>query len=333
MSGRIRTIKPEWLEDELLAGASDEARVLSVALILMSDDHGRGRASIAAIAAGAWRHQMERDDGAHAPETLAKASRALRELVAIGFVRLYEVSRQRYFELPNWSKHQRVDKPGKPRVPPPSECLDGVSRVSRESLESHSGESRETLAPDQDRDLEQERERGTSRERVSEAKPRTIPLDERVSHSDAQDTFGRLRVAHGGGPFRASMREHTRVSELADFANAQGATRDERMAALETTIRGYLARADEWATTRGWPISGMQDFGVCLAAGRKLSPPLSPQDAAVLTPLERLRRERESLIRLHGTGRFAALPQAERIASIERRDAVELALASMESQS
>jgi hypothetical protein len=54
MSGRIRTIKPEWLEDELLAAASDEARVLSVALILMADDYGRGRASLATIAAGAF---------------------------------------------------------------------------------------------------------------------------------------------------------------------------------------------------------------------------------------------------------------------------------------
>jgi hypothetical protein len=173
--------------------------------------------------------------------------------------------------------------------------------------------------------------REEERESQTRAPVRPIPLDERVSHSDAQDAFGRLRVAHGGGPFRASMREHTRVSELADFANAQGATRDERMAALETTIRGYLARADEWATTRGWPISGMQDFGVCLAAGRKLVAPVSQRDTSALTPLEQLRHERESLMRLHGTGRFAALPQAERIASIERRDAVELALAGMES--
>jgi hypothetical protein len=56
MSRRIRSIKPEWLDDEKIAGASDEARVLSVALILMSDDYGRGRAALAAIAAYEEKH-------------------------------------------------------------------------------------------------------------------------------------------------------------------------------------------------------------------------------------------------------------------------------------
>jgi hypothetical protein len=152
MSGRIRTVKPEWLEDEFLAAASDEARVLSIALILMADDHGRGRASIATIAAGAWRYQMEHDGGAHAPEILARASRALRELVEMGFVTLYEVARQRYFEIRNWAKHQKVDRPSKPRVPPPDESSPRVIPPTlanpREGLASTDRESRQTLATD-----------------------------------------------------------------------------------------------------------------------------------------------------------------------------------------
>jgi hypothetical protein len=152
MSGRIRTVKPEWLEDEFLAAASDEARVLSIALILMADDHGRGRASIATIAAGAWRYQMEHDGGSHAPEILARASRALRELVAMGFVTLYEVARQRYFEIRNWAKHQKVDRPSKPRVPPPDDSSPRVIPPTltdtRETLASVTREPRETLATD-----------------------------------------------------------------------------------------------------------------------------------------------------------------------------------------
>ncbi len=148
MSGRIRTVKPEWLEDELLGGASDEARLLSVALLLMSDDHGRGRASPATIAAGAWRYQLEAD----APATLAKAARALRELVEIRFVELYEVDRQRYFAVRNWTKHQRVDKPGAPRVPAPNPRVDPPpeppSRDIREAVASVSGTPRDNLAPD-----------------------------------------------------------------------------------------------------------------------------------------------------------------------------------------
>ena len=146
MTGRIRTIKPEWLEDELLAGASNEARVLSVGLILMADDYGRGRANIATIAADAWRFAMAQDDGAHAAEVLAMASRAFRELLAIRFVIDYEVDRQRYFAIRNWNKHQKVDRPSKPRIPAPSEAETPTKSDHRETLASVTREVGEALA-------------------------------------------------------------------------------------------------------------------------------------------------------------------------------------------
>lgn len=154
MSGRIRTVKPEWLEDEVLAAASDEARTLSIGLILLADDYGAGRASIATIAASVWRYQLERDDGANAPEVLAKASRAFRELLAIGFVGCWTESGQRYFAIRNWVKHQRVDKPGKRMVPEPPKTIFVAriedSRDRRETVASDSGNTPESLAPDLD---------------------------------------------------------------------------------------------------------------------------------------------------------------------------------------
>lgn len=146
MTGRIRTIKPEWLEDELLAGASNEARLLSVGLILMADDYGRGRANIATIAADVWRFAMAQDDGAHAAKVLAMASRAFRELLAIRFVIEYEVDRQRYFAIRNWNKHQKVDRPSKPRIPAPSEAETPTKSDHRETLASVPREVGETLA-------------------------------------------------------------------------------------------------------------------------------------------------------------------------------------------
>lgn len=145
MSGRIRTIKPEWLEDETLGRAGDVARVLSVALILMADDHGRGRAAEEYVASQAWPY-------AHS-ESLAKAREGLASLSAMGFIKLYMVGGQRYFAIVNWSKHQRVDKPSKPRIPSPPEeepesfhvTRDGVATI-RETLANIP----ETLAPDPD---------------------------------------------------------------------------------------------------------------------------------------------------------------------------------------
>lgn len=108
MAGRIRTIKPEWLEDEKIAFASSDARVLSVALLLLADDHGRGRGHAGWVAAQVFPGQDK-----------TVASVALGELEAAGFIYLYTVRQQTYFEIVNWQRHQRVDKPGRPRVPAP----------------------------------------------------------------------------------------------------------------------------------------------------------------------------------------------------------------------
>jgi hypothetical protein len=119
MSGRIRSLKPEWLEDEALIGCSDAARVASAALILLADDHGNGRGS-------------ERYLGAQIfpGESLAKVREALASLVAIRYVGFYEVDGQTYFAIRNWEKHQKVDKPGKPRVPRPLEGFrDSLAKI------------------------------------------------------------------------------------------------------------------------------------------------------------------------------------------------------------
>ena len=104
MAGRIRTIKPEWLEDEIALQDSD-TRVASIGLILLADDHGRGRANEVILGSAIFPGSHEK-----IRETLARLSR-------LGFLSLYEVRGQVYFQIMNWARHQRVDKPGKPRVP------------------------------------------------------------------------------------------------------------------------------------------------------------------------------------------------------------------------
>ena len=74
MSQRIRSIKPEWLEDELLAQCSDAARVLSIALILLADDYGNGRAGALYLAGRVF---------AGRPEEVAES--ALSALASIGY--------------------------------------------------------------------------------------------------------------------------------------------------------------------------------------------------------------------------------------------------------
>lgn len=107
MGGRIRTIKPEWLDDERMSDCSSEARVLSIGLLLMADDVGRGRLGKNAALRVFPKH----------PEVFDAALQELRPW----YVVVYEVRGQLYFEVVNWKKHQRIDRPSKPLTPDPSE--------------------------------------------------------------------------------------------------------------------------------------------------------------------------------------------------------------------
>jgi len=108
MARRIRSVKPEWLEDERLGLASSDARVLSIALMLMADDEGRGRASPVMLGGQVF-------PGLANPREVS--AKALEELRAICFVDLFEVDGQHYFEIRNWEKHQKIDHPTPSKLP------------------------------------------------------------------------------------------------------------------------------------------------------------------------------------------------------------------------
>lgn len=139
---RIRTIKPEWLTDEFTALASDAARVATVALILLADDFGNGRANETMLGSQIF------------PGDPGKIPGVLRELRKMGFLELYEVRGQRYYSIRNWRKHQRVDKPGNPRVPPPSEAS--------ENFPGSPANVHSRPATDQDQDHDQDRDQKNS---------------------------------------------------------------------------------------------------------------------------------------------------------------------------
>lgn len=173
---RIRTVKPEWMEDEKLGALEDSARLLSIALILLSDDHGRGRAHPLRIAAVLWGYQRDHE------AQVRKAREGLASLSRAGYIELYEVRGQSYYLISNWNKHQRVDKPSKPRHPGPDEA-DPKPPPPRLTSGEPSRDPRETLAPDPDPDPDPDQDpdpdprpsRGRARAREA---PREPPLQE-----------------------------------------------------------------------------------------------------------------------------------------------------------
>lgn len=153
MARRIRSIKPEILDDEVVAALPHLAWRLFISLITMADDHGNLHGAPGKIR-GAALWATDASDG-DTRESLARLSRD-------SLIRVYTVRGQSYVSIRGWKRHQRVDKPGKPIVPGPeladsSTCDD--SRESRETPANH----RETLATDldldqdQDHDLDQDR--------------------------------------------------------------------------------------------------------------------------------------------------------------------------------
>jgi hypothetical protein len=109
MAGRIRSLKPEVLDDETNASLSDGAWRLWISMWMLADDHGGVRAAERYLAANVWQ------------DTTREVGPILEELIAKGRVEAYSVGGQRYVRVTDWAKHQRIDNAGKPRVPTPDE--------------------------------------------------------------------------------------------------------------------------------------------------------------------------------------------------------------------
>jgi len=135
MSGRIRTIKPELLEDERVSRLSSNAFRLFVAAILLSDDYGNFR----------WASKWLQGqvfwglDTVTLEDVIAAQAELVGEVQGEGLVCSYTHATQWYAHVKNWQRHQKVDRPGKPRVPTPEqsngfECFPRLSRDTRETL-------------------------------------------------------------------------------------------------------------------------------------------------------------------------------------------------------
>jgi len=261
---RIRTIKPEWLEDERVCLLSAEARVMSVALILMADDHGNGRAHPRLLAGRAF-------PGLDA----SIAESAMTELEASGYARRYTVDDQVYFAIRNWSKHQRIDNAGAPRVPPPPELVAESRGEPRRTSEDSGGTRLEhrnigarNIGPGP-------RTRPIARvgagAHVANDAPETpvteqsqpatrlaTPAEQRMdalTHFElVERMFGVMRRRCTKSVWRRSHVDYSAIQSAAEWvqhvADSEGV---EPKTALGESLTGFAS--DQWAKTAGFPLS------------------------------------------------------------------------------
>jgi hypothetical protein len=142
---RIRSIKPDFYESEDVAKLDWDARLVFISLWSYVDDNGVGRDDARLIVAACF--PLERDPR----ESVARVSRAINALESGGLVRRFEAEGRSLLLVTGFSKHQRIDKPGRPRYPLPDpnepdkqaqnnrengEIRESVARPSRECRES-----------------------------------------------------------------------------------------------------------------------------------------------------------------------------------------------------
>lgn len=104
---RIRSLKPEVIEDEHKVSLSDAAWRVMVSLWPFSDDHGGVRLGGKYVGATVFQ------------DTTRDVEPLLAELVAKKQLQIYVVDGARYGRWLTWNQDQRIDNAGKPKVPPP----------------------------------------------------------------------------------------------------------------------------------------------------------------------------------------------------------------------
>jgi len=108
---RIRSIKPEFWTSAQILECSPTARLLFIGLWNFADDTGRHPHSAKQCKAEVFpADDLTTDD----------VEELLQELSRNGLIEPYTVEGKGYFRITGW-KHQRIDKPQKPKYPPPPE--------------------------------------------------------------------------------------------------------------------------------------------------------------------------------------------------------------------
>lgn len=107
---RIRTIKPEYWEDEIIASWSPWARLLFICCWNHADDTGVLPWSPAGLRAKAFPH----DD-----HTLEAVQGFMDEIVSSGRITPYSVSGQGFAYVWNFRNHQKINRPSSAKYPQP----------------------------------------------------------------------------------------------------------------------------------------------------------------------------------------------------------------------
>ena len=126
LMARKRMIDPSFWTDEKLGECLMEERLLFMGLISNADDEGYGRANSKLLKSVIFPY----DD-----ISIKDLEKWLSHITQLGLVILYEYDGQVYYNLPNFLKHQKINRPTETTFPRLDE--EGIKTFTEDSLNTH----------------------------------------------------------------------------------------------------------------------------------------------------------------------------------------------------
>lgn len=136
---RIRSIRPEFYDSESMGAVSWDARFVFECLWSYVQDNGVNRDNARMIRGTCMPYDSD--------EVIPRIEAALDELEAVGCVVRYTWHGKRLLWLPGFLTYQKIDRPSTCLFPTPQQAEESeASTTTRETLDGHSRDTRETLA-------------------------------------------------------------------------------------------------------------------------------------------------------------------------------------------
>ena len=163
---RKRMIDPNMWQSEDFSHLTPLAKIVFVGMISNADDEGRGRAKPVYLKSILFPY----DDALRA----ADIEKSLQEISAYLSVTLYDHDGNKYYQLDNWHKWQKIDRPQKSQISPPNNTVGDDSSNDRRTLDD------ESLLIEENTKEEEKTEENVKRAGAHERKPFSPPTLEEV---------------------------------------------------------------------------------------------------------------------------------------------------------
>ena len=213
---RIRTVKPEFFDDEKLGTVSRDARLIFIGLLIFADDYGVVKGNSRWLKARIFPYDdipLEMFEG------------WLLELTDLGIIAPFTASEETYLYIRNFTKHQVIDRPSKSRNPEPPQDILEAKASPRRSLADDSTSPRRILADgkgrEREREREEEKEVRSAPSSPREPEPAAVELDANPPTADASADLRDAPETPPAEPSQDSQPEENAQSAKPKFGPAE----------------------------------------------------------------------------------------------------------------